>query len=415
MSRLPGNKGAALRHPVVRGFAGLAGVQMVQLLVPLVTLPYLTRVLGPARWGEVAAALALGSLASTLPEFGFSVSASRTLARLPRHPPPAAFVTGVVAAKALLAFWAVALVLAVQRVPAAALADGRLVLGAALVAAANGLWMAWYFEGREAAPAFFRVVVVARLLYVGLLVALVRSAADGARVPLLFGLSSALAALLALRLMPLTRHVRPAAVGRVLREGLPGFLQRLFVMAYFAGNVFWMSLVTTPREVGGYGVAEQAVRGACFLLLPAIRALYPHYSRVGGGGARAAWMRFTLPAMAGAGALISLAVFALAGLLPLAFGADFAPFVPVVRWLSPLPLLGALSQYWTVQGLMAHGRDRAVAALYALGALVDVGLAFALVPRGGATGMAIALLAAETTVTAGSALLARWLSRPSDP
>ena len=44
-------------------------------------------------------------------------------------------------------------------------------------------------------------------------------------------------------------------------------------------------------------------------------------------------------------------------------------FVPVVRWLSPLPLLVALSQFWTVQGLMAHGHDRAVTLLFGLGAL----------------------------------------------
>ncbi len=396
-----------LRHPVVRGVVGLAGVQAVQVLVPLLTLPYLTRVLGPAGWGEVAAALALANLAATLPEYGFSVSASRALAQQAGQTGAArALVSGVVAAKAVLAVGAVAVVLALQLFERAALGSGVLVAGACLIAAGHGLWMAWFFEGAERAPAFFRVVVVARLGYAALVLLLIRAPADGALVPLLYGLSGIAAALLALRYMPWRSRVAPSAVWEVLRAGRAGFAQRVLVMVYAAGNVFWLSLMAPPAVVGGYGVAEQAARAACLALVPISRALYPRYSRAATTGAQEGWMRFTLPAMAGVGAVLAVVTFAAAGLLPLVFGSDYAAFVPVLRLLAPLPLLVALSQYWTVQNLMARGRDRAVVVLFGMGAAVDLALAVALVPRFGALGMAGALLAAETVVTLGSGIVA---------
>ena len=186
-----------------------------------------------------------------------------------------------------------------------------------------------------------------------------------------------------------------------------GFAQRVLVMTYAAGNVFWLSLMAPAAEVGGYGVAEQSARAACLLLLPISRALYPRYSRTAAGGPAEGWMRYTQPGTAVLGAALSLLLYACAGALPLVFGAEYAAFVPVVRWLSPLPLLVALSQYWTVQGLMAHGHDRAAALLFGLGATVDLALAVVLVPAHGAAGMAMALLGAEIVVTGASALLVR--------
>ncbi len=403
-----------LRHPVVRGVLSLTGVQVVQLALPLATLPYLTRVLGPEGWGAVAAALALGNLAATLPEYGFSVSASRTLSTLPPHDARrAALAAGVVAAKGLLAVGAVVLVLATQLSSRAALASGGLVAGACLIAAGHGLWMAWYFEGAERAGAFLRVVVGSRLLYVALLFALVHDPLHAARVPILYGLSAFVTAGLALRLMPRTRTATLAEAGRVLRQGWMGFVQRVLVMTYAAGNVFWLSLLAPPAEVGGYGVAEQTARAACLLLLPLNRALYPRYSRVAAGAAAESWMRHTQRGMAALGVGLSLALFAAAPALPWVFGAGYAAFVPVLRWLAPLPLLVALSQFWTVQGLMARGHDRAAALLFGLGAAVDLGLAVWLVPTRGALGMAMALVGAEVAVTLASALLAHRLISPA--
>jgi Polysaccharide biosynthesis protein len=43
-----------LKNELVRNALGLSGVQVTSMLVPLVTIPYLTRFPGPSSWGLLA-------------------------------------------------------------------------------------------------------------------------------------------------------------------------------------------------------------------------------------------------------------------------------------------------------------------------------------------------------------------------
>ena len=59
----------------------LYGVQICRKLLPLVSVPYLARVLGPSGWGKVAFVQALGDGMVLFLEFGFNLSATREIAR----------------------------------------------------------------------------------------------------------------------------------------------------------------------------------------------------------------------------------------------------------------------------------------------------------------------------------------------
>src|SRR6202042_152120 len=59
----------------------LYGVQVASYIVPLLTIPYLARVLGANGWGLVAFAQSFGSYFALLGEYGFALSATREVAR----------------------------------------------------------------------------------------------------------------------------------------------------------------------------------------------------------------------------------------------------------------------------------------------------------------------------------------------
>ncbi len=59
----------------------LYGVQAGRKLIPLVSIPYLARVLGPTGWGTVAFITAMAELLVICIEFGFNISATREVAR----------------------------------------------------------------------------------------------------------------------------------------------------------------------------------------------------------------------------------------------------------------------------------------------------------------------------------------------
>src|SRR5271169_2073299 len=66
-----------IRNDLVHNTAALYGVQLCRKAIPLLTMPYLARVLGPAGWGSVAFVSSLGEFIVLIIEFGFNLSATR--------------------------------------------------------------------------------------------------------------------------------------------------------------------------------------------------------------------------------------------------------------------------------------------------------------------------------------------------
>src|ERR1700689_4373164 len=98
------------RHPVARNSAALYGVQFCRKLFPLLTVPYLTRMLNPSGWGTVAFALSMAEILTLIIEFGFNYSATREISRQ-RHDRENCrdVMGGVLGAQALLAMIAIGL------------------------------------------------------------------------------------------------------------------------------------------------------------------------------------------------------------------------------------------------------------------------------------------------------------------
>src|SRR5579859_7455136 len=79
-------------------------------VLPLVTVPYVIRVLGPRNWGLVAFAQAFANYVSLLIEYGFGLSAVRQVARHRDQPAElATVVSGVLGARTLLTLVSLAL------------------------------------------------------------------------------------------------------------------------------------------------------------------------------------------------------------------------------------------------------------------------------------------------------------------
>src|SRR5450755_520004 len=98
-----------LRNGVVHNVIALYGVQACTYALPLLTFPYLARVLGPSGWGVVVFAQAIGDVIASVVEYGFDISASRETSRQRDDPNRlSALISGVLGAKTLLAIVCIA-------------------------------------------------------------------------------------------------------------------------------------------------------------------------------------------------------------------------------------------------------------------------------------------------------------------
>jgi len=395
--------------PTARGGAALAVAYGVQMGVPLFALLYLGRMLGPEAWGEVGAALALGALAAALPEFGFGFSAARAVAQARTPDIRRSVLRGTLAARLLLTAVALAAVAAAIASPALPPDPGPLAWAVLAYVAAHSVAFDWWFDGTQRFVRSAALAIVARLPVPLLLVAFVHTPADAPRVVWAYAASGALSLVLGTVWVfqdgGLGR-TRRADIAEALRSGLTLFLSRAGLMVYLNGTVYALRTLAGPLAAGLYVPAEQIARAACAILQPLSRVLLPHMA----AAETADHARSIRRAVAGYAALgVALAVGILLGapLVPVLLGADFAASVPVLRLLAPLPFFVALSQAFAVQGLVARGHDRALAASFLAGAAVAATLAAMLVPTWEARGMAVAVVAAEAAVAGAAA----WLWR----
>ena len=392
---------------VVENVAAMYAVQIGRKVVPLASIPYLARVLGPAGWGEVAFVTSLADVIVVIIEFGFTLSATRSIARnrddaLARG----RIATGVLCAQAMLAVAAVCVALIGSRfVPM--LRDHPALLASGLVyAVVQGFVPLWYFQGMERLRMVAALEIGAKAAALAALFFFVKGPQDIWRAVALQVLSPAVIVCVGLRLAFSTSVVcRPerALVNAVMKEGWDMFTFRSAESLYGVANAFVLGLFAPSAIVGYYAAAEKISKATAGLVNPFREALYPRISNLmhhdRSEGLRLARIGTWL--MAGAGLLLSVLLFLFAGhLIAMLMGGRFEPAVLVLRILSPLPLLLALAfasgQLW----LFPLRHDRAVLRVVWRAAAVNLCLSLLLAPVWNQVGMASAVLISELFVAA---------------
>ena len=408
----------AARHPIAQNALALHAVQAANMVVPLLTIPYTSRVLLPAGFGLVIFAQGLSFLLGVLIGWGFDSWATRDAAELRRDRAGlSALVARVTGARMLLS--GVALVVALVATLANAKLRENPGFGAMawLAAVAGGMTPMWFFIGIER----MRLVSVAALTFRGLGAALtfvlVKNSGDAWIVMALFTGSAMLTAvfsnvLLLRRIDVVAPRLRSSLAA--MRSATALFAGTAALTLYTALNVVLLGFLGTSAQVAHFGAAERIVRSGVQLLYPAGIALFPRVAYLKAAGDAGPALRVLLVggAIAGAAALGFTAV--LVGLAPqivhVVYGSHFQETVGVLRVIAliiPVSLTSAGAAVW----LMASRRDTRIVQALLAGGVVNLALAPVMVHLAGARGMAISVLCAELVVMTAALLAARY-ARP---
>jgi polysaccharide transporter, PST family len=399
---------------LARNVASLYGVQFANYLLPLITIPYLTRVLGPATWGLVAFAQAFGAYTSIGIEYGFHLSATRSVAKNRDSTSELAnLVAGVMGAKVLLAGCAVVLALMLESWIPLFRANPVFLWAAVFWAVAQSFSMLWYYQGFERMRLVALLDVLGRAAATAAIFILIHHPRDGWKVLVLQGSGSLLSVVVATAMvyhqvpikLPSWRLVRDT-----LRMGWSMFLFRSSMSLYGAGNAFILGLFASPTAVGFYAGAERLARALMGLLVPLHQSLYPRLSHLVQHDRPAAkrLARSSMFLMSSMGAVLSLAAFLGAPwAVPLILGKSFVASVPVLQIMAALPLLDALGTIFGVLWMVPLGLDRQFNRVVLAGGALNLVLAVFFAPRFAELGMAAAVVATEVFVVLGLYLTLR--------
>lgn len=409
------------RRRLYENIAALATVQLLSYAAPLVTVPYLVRVLDPAQFGLVSFAQGLVLYFSVITDFGFDFSATRAIAAR-RHEPgivSQVFWSTLCAKAILLLGSAVALTLLIVVTPKLR-ETPRLFAVTFLYVIGTALFPVWLFQGLEQMKLAALVFGTARLLTVPALFLLVRHPQDYVKAAAIQSSVEVTASLLAAPIV--WRHIRvrwyrPSRfdIADAFRQGWPLFLSGSALYLCTSSTPVTLGFVSDRIQVGYFSAADKLIKAATSLLSPASQALYPHITAMKVESTFSA-LQFIRKSLISIGLLslgASLLIFLLAKPLSrFVLGIEFVESAQVLRWLSPLPLLSGLMSVFGTQTMLVFEMDSTMSRIMSTSAVAGIPLTLALSYVFGAQGAAAgsAALAAVMVAAMMTTLRVRGLS-----
>lgn len=271
------------RHKsVIESFLSLSVLNVLNMLLPLITIPYLYRVVGVDRYGAYSFVYAIVMYLILFSSYGFNFSATRQIARH-RDDPEAVnrIYNSVLQCRLALALFAsflvwLALALFAERETSLMLFYGLgIVLGDVFIPV-------WLFQGMEKMRYITLVNVVSKLLFTGLTFLLVKTPSDYVYVILFNSLGYMAAGIvstyIACRMFGISiRRISKSDWIYQMRDGLHVFLSTLFMNLYRNSNILLLGACgLSDTSLGYYSGAEKIVKAVEGMVQPLSQALFPH-------------------------------------------------------------------------------------------------------------------------------------------
>lgn len=275
------------QRKVVENFFAISALQAASYVLPLFTLPYLIRVLGPEKYGLINFAAALVAYFGMLTDYGFNLSATQEISvnRADKQKISEVFSAVLLIKMGLIVVSLLVLGVLLLIVPRFG-AYATLYLCSFGLVVGNALFPGWFFQGIETMKYITIFNVLAKLIFTVSVFVFVRQPADFIYVPLLNSAGFIVAGLLALVVAVRSFGVRlrvPAAavVAQQLRRGWHVFISMVSVSAYTSTRIFAVGLLTNNTITGYYALAEKLMGIAQLVPLGSlIAAMYPRMSSI---------------------------------------------------------------------------------------------------------------------------------------
>lgn len=376
------------------------------IIFPLITLPYISRVLGPQYLGKVYFSHSVVMLFSMAAELGIPVYGIKACAKVRNDITELSrtvqeiMIINLISCAASYALLAVSVIV----IPGVR-AERTLIIAMSSVIILNSLGMEWLYKAIEK----YTYITVRSLIFKAIAVAamfmLVRSSGDY----IIYGMLTVAAAAASNILNMINAHkyviMRPVG-GYALRRHLCGMLL-LFMLAaavniYTSLDVAVLDLLSGDAQAGLYGVSARIKTALVSLITSVSAVLLPRtsfYYEKGETDSFKGLIRGTLRLVITASVMTAVyfAVFA-EDIITVLAGGDFAGAAGSLRILMPALVIIVVSNVIGMQMLVPMDREKPVAAAAAAGAVTDLVLNFVLIPKLASAGAAAATLAAELIV-----------------
>lgn len=266
-------------------FLSLSGLQVFTYILPLITLPYLVRVLGVEKYGLVMFAQSFIVFFNILVDYGFNLSATREIAvNRDNKAKVTEIYSSVMTIKVLLLGASFTILSSIVFSVEKFTPDATLYLLTFLMVVGQALFPIWYFQGMERMKYITIINILSRVFFTVAIFVFVNNEGDYVLVPVLNGLGACIGSFYALWLIRISFQQRfefqsLKNITLHFKDSTQFFLSRVAVSIYTSANTFVLGIFTDNTMVGYYSIAEKLYQAMQSLYSPINQTLYPYVAK----------------------------------------------------------------------------------------------------------------------------------------
>ena len=354
---------------VAGNFMYLSVLNALNIILPLITLPYLMHTVGKGNYGIYSYVYMILQYVITFSTYGFNFSATKQISQCRDDREKVNVIyNSVIISKIMIGTALVVLLFLFSRfVFRDEQAPLMFVFGLGMVVG-DVLTPLWLFQGMEKMKYMTLVNASSKILFTILVFVVIRKADDYYLLVLLNSAGYLLAGIISLFLASKQFGMRLRSVSfrdikYQFKEGGAVFGSTFGMYLYRNANVIILKQFVPNEVVGVYSAAEKVIKGFQSIVQPAAQALFPHLSLRFKDKSDADNLRslkkIAFP-FAGAVFVIALGVYLFAPWISdiLCGGVEFRACVPIIRIMTPVILFGEINYLIGIVGLINLNRQK---------------------------------------------------------
>jgi len=270
------------KRRVLENFLSLSILQGINCILPLITLPYLVRVIGPGHFGLIAFAQAFIQYFNILTDYGFNLSATRAISthRDDKIKISEIFSSVMVIKCGLLLISLILLTIIVFSFKKFH-QDWEIYYLTFGIVVGQVLFPVWFFEGIERMKYITFLNVISKLIFTISIFIFIHKASDYLYVPVLNSFGSLVAGILAIYIVVknfkiIFKFPQIEQLKHQLKEGWCIFISTVAVAAYKSSSIFILGLFASNEIVGYFSVAKKLIDVVNSMASIISRAIYPY-------------------------------------------------------------------------------------------------------------------------------------------
>lgn len=376
------------KRRLITNFLSLASVQGLNFILPLLTLPYLTTVLGPSKFGLISWAQAFIQYFIQFTDYGFNLVATKdvSLARDDKRRLSVIFSTVMLVRTVLLLVSLLVLLVVVYAIPKFQ-GDSLVYLLTFGMVIGNVLFPVWFFQGIEHMKIISILNVISKLVFTIGIFVFVKDPSQFLYVPLLNSLGYIAIGIVSLYLILFRYKVQLVKPSRddimyQLKEGWHIFVSNIVTSLYTTSNVFILGFFASNTIVGYYASAEKIVKAISSVIAPLVQTVYPFLSRaLQDSRERTMWIlnRIFILVTVIMGILSLVVGFGTETLVHF-FSPKYEPTIPLLKILSVFPLILGWANVFGILTMINLDYKKELSRIYIVGSLLSIILMILLIP-----------------------------------